>query len=254
MGITLIQLPTGKVEASGGTLTSPFTISGDLTIQKTEAGISLKNKNQGIHVFEAIADEAQNGIEKVIEDSGAEHTITDVDSLYTAAKKIFGVEVSIFHGSNYLSTFVLDGSTLDMSVDGTTPVEYFYTVLAGKKVKLTRGLLTIEDGATEFAPGDFGQIPGALANGLEVSITPFGESKVVLETWTTNRELRNTMFDFDNEFKQAGSYVGRWTFGRDVGDSGILLNVGDKFSITVQDNLSSLDHLSFRLKGSIEDI
>jgi hypothetical protein len=159
-----------------------------------------------------------------------------------------------FDESNYLSTFLLNGANEDMSVDGSTPVEFSYTVPAGKEAKLTRGFVTIEDGATEFSPGDFGAISGALSNGVEVSITPSGGAKVVLETWTTNREIRNTMFDFDNEFRTAGAYVGRWTFGKDLGNSGISLTAGDKFSILVQDNISALTYFSFRLKANIEDV
>ena len=159
-----------------------------------------------------------------------------------------------FDEDNYLSVFLLNSAAKDMAVDGTVPAEYFYVVPPGFKVKLTRGFITIEDGATNFSPGNFGAIAGALANGLEASITPSGGSKDVLENWTTNREIRNSMFDFDNEFKVAGANVGRWSFGKDLSNGGFSLAAGDKFSIIVQDNLSSLDYLSFRIKGNIEAV
>ena len=156
--------------------------------------------------------------------------------------------------SNYLSEFLLDSAAKDMAVDGTTPAEYSYTVIAGKKVKLARSFITIEDGASAFAPGNFGAISGALSNGVEVSITPSGGYKSVLETWTTNREVRNTMFDFDQQFKADGAYIGRWTFAKDLQNGGFSLAAGDKFSIIIQDDLTGLDYMSFRLKGIIEDV
>lgn len=158
-----------------------------------------------------------------------------------------------FDESNYLSTFLLDSAAVDMAVDGSTPVEYSYTVPAGKKVKFTRGFITIEDGVSAFLPGNFGAL-SALTNGLQVSITPDGGSEVVLELWKTNREIRNSMFDFDQQFKSDGAYVGRWTFSKDLHNGGFSLNAGDKFSIIVQDNLTGLDHLSFRVKGNIESV
>lgn len=141
-----------------------------------------------------------------------------------------------------------------MSVNGGTPVEFSYTVPASTTVKLTRSLITMEDGNTAFVPDNFGQLAGALANGVEVSITPSGGSKVVLETWTTNREVRNTMFDFDQQFRSNGAYVGRWTFAKDLQNGGFTLAAGDKFSIIIQDDLSTLDYLSFRLKGLTEPV
>lgn len=192
-----------------------------ISLEELESGISTNNKSQ--------------------------LNVTQYDSLGNELPRVFDED-------NYMSEFLLDGSTVNMAVNGTTPVEYSYTVPADTKVKLTRGLLVIEDGSTEFVAGNFGQISGALGNGVEVSITPSGGSKVVLENWTTNREIRGTMFDFDNQFKTAGQYVGRWTFAKDFADGGFTLTAGDKFSIIIQDNLSTLDYLSFRLKGVIETV
>ncbi len=159
-----------------------------------------------------------------------------------------------FNQDNYLSEFLLSGASEDMAVDGSiSAVEFSFMVPAARKVKLSRGFITIEDGNTEFTPSNFGQLT-ALSNGVEISITPSGGAKVILETWITNREMRNTMFDFDNEFKQAGAYIGRWSFGKDLGNSGYSLAAGDKFSFLIQDLLTGLDFMSFRLKGNIEDI
>lgn len=156
-------------------------------------------------------------------------------------------------GSNYLSVHLLAGAAVDMAVNGSvTPVDYSYTVPAGKKLCLNRLLTAIEDGTQAFIPGNFGA-GGALSNGLEISITPSGGSKQTLETWKTNREIRDTMFDFDQQFKSNGAYVGRWTLAKDVG-TGLTLTAGDVITARVQDDLSILDYLSIRLKAKIENV
>lgn len=150
---------------------------------------------------------------------------------------------------NYLSVHLLDGAAIDMAVNGTTPVIYRYTVPADTKVALHRGLLTIEHGAAAFNAAHFAALGAALGNGVEISITPNGGSKVILETWKTNRQIRDTMFDLDQTFKTAGVYTGRWTFTKDLNNNGLILNPGDVFDFKIQDNLSTLTYMSFKLKG-----
>lgn len=161
----------------------------------------------------------------------------------------------LYSQDNYLSVFLLDGVVKDMAVDGSiTPVEYNFTVPTDRRVKLSRAFITIEDGPLAFRPGDFGAISGPLANGVEVSVTPSGGSKTVLELWQTNREIRNTYFDFDASFRTDGQYVGRWTITEDFDGGELFLNDSDKFSVLIQDDLGPLDFMSYRLKGVILDI
>ena len=156
---------------------------------------------------------------------------------------------------NYFSTFLTYSGLSNMIVNGaSTPVDFAYTVPADTRIAINRGFLLFEDGAAAFAPAVFGALGGALTNGIEISITPDGGSKVVLETWTTNREVRGTMFDFDQTFKTNGVYTGRWTFTKDLNQNGLILNPGDMFTFKIQDNLSTLDYFGFRLKGIIQEI
>lgn len=151
-----------------------------------------------------------------------------------------------------ISQCLLDSSTVDMAVNGLSPsATYGYTVPEFSVFLLTRGLLVIEDGSVAFSPGNFGAIAGALANGVEISYTNKAKGKVIIDTWKTNRQIRDTMFDFDQTFKADGVYTGRWTFSKDLGSRGLMLYAGDKFEIKIQDNLSSLDYLSFKLKGNL---
>ena len=150
-----------------------------------------------------------------------------------------------------LSQYLLEGANISMAVDGTTPKTYGYTVANSEQLLLTRGLLIIEDGSVAFLPGNFGAIASSLTNGIEISYTTKAKGKVIVDTWKTNRQIRDTMFDFDQTFKSAGVYTGRWTFSKDLGSEGLMLYPGDKFEIKIQDNLSTLEYLSFKLKGKL---
>jgi len=201
----------------------------------------------------AIAGESLNGVARI------RITHTGIDSGYVVPASPVTqainfqkfAEVEIYTVENYFSEFLLDGSTIDMSVDGSiTPVEYSFTVPTDKRIRISRALLTIEDGNQLFKPEQFGRL-SELSNGLEISVTPFGGSKQIMETWKTNREIRNTMFDFNTQFRQDGQYVGRWSLAKDFSDSGLYMNEACKISVLVQDALQGLDFLSLRIKGRI---
>ncbi len=151
---------------------------------------------------------------------------------------------------NYLSTYLAYSGLIDMAVNGSsTAVTFSYTVPVDTRVALNRGLLTIEHGGAAFAPGVFGALGASLTNGVEISITPLGGAKVILETWNTNRQIRDTMFDLDQTFKTNGVYTGRWSFTKDLNETGIVLTPGDVFDFKIQDNLLTLSYFSFKLKG-----
>lgn len=149
------------------------------------------------------------------------------------------------------SQYLLEGVNVDMAVDGSTPKTYKYTVQPSEMLLLTRGMLVIEDGSVAFLPGNFGALGAALANGIEISYTTKAKGKVIVELWKTNREIRDTMFDLDQTFKSAGVYTGRWTFSKDLSSDGLELHPGDIFEIKIQDNLTALDYLSFKIKGKL---
>ena len=157
-------------------------------------------------------------------------------------------------GDNYESVYLLNGGSEDMAVNGTTPAVFSHTVAADTRFSFNRGLLVMEHGAAAFNASNFAALGAPLTNGVEISVTPNGGSKIVLELWKTNRQVRDTMFDFDQTFKTAGVYTGRWTLTRDLNEHGLVLNPGDVFAITIQDNLAAMDFFSFKLKGDKEVI
>jgi len=158
--------------------------------------------------------------------------------------------IKLNKATNYLSAYMTNAGEPDMAVNGGTPVTYSYTVPEGSTVEIHRLLLAIEHGTVAFVSGHFGALGAALTNGVEISVTNSGVT-TILETWKTNRQVRDTMFDFDQAFKTNGAYTGRWTFTKDLNAVGIELKSGDSFQVKIQDDLSSLDYLSMRLKGNI---
>lgn len=126
MGIILTQLPTGKIEATGGELSFNFTIDDHLSPKRTKNGVSLINDDsKGIHSFEPVSVDPTNGVEKVIEFSGIEHIITDQASLYEAVKLIFRSA-----GGTALKTLLLAISTANSQepVFLDTPVQIEFGV------------------------------------------------------------------------------------------------------------------------------
>ncbi len=167
------------------------------------------------------------------------------------------IPANIYFVQNYFGELLLDGSTIDMKVDGSvTPVEYSFTVATDKRIRISRAVLSLEDGNSSFNSADFGQIGGGLTNGVEVSITPDSGSPIVLTNWKNNRDIRNSMPVFRPQSAQmgmSGEYTGVWEIANILSaDTGLRLNDGDKFSITIQDDLTPLDFMSFMILGILE--
>lgn len=154
-----------------------------------------------------------------------------------------------------LSTYLVNETGgVNMAVDGSTnEVNYNYTVPVGKRLYLSRGFIEFEDGVVAFVSSDFGAISGGLTNGLLVSFVNGGVT-VNLENWLTNRQVRGTMFDFDQAFKSDGAYVGRWTFTKDIDGQDFVFEAGDVINFKVRDDLSSLDWFSFKIKGLLINV
>lgn len=170
-----------------------------------------------------------------------------------ATETLQKIQSEEFDETGYFSQYLLDSASINMAVDGTTPVIYSYTVPANRKLYLKRGFIVIEDGAVAFTPGAFGAL-SALTNGVSVGITPNGSARVEIENWKTNRQIRDTFFDFDQQFRTDGIYTGRWSFTKDLNGPGIVLATGDIIDFKIQDNLSGLDYLSFKMKGILKTV
>lgn len=150
---------------------------------------------------------------------------------------------------NFLNIYLMDGSTVDMVVDGSgTPVNYEYTVPANKRAQIHRVLIFLDD-TTAFGPNLFGGIT-ALPNGI--TITAGG---ILLATWQDNVDMVTTMHDFigfANLGKSDKSGSGRWSFSRTGG--ALTLAAGQTFTATINDAMTGLDNMRMRIQGHIEDV
>jgi len=159
----------------------------------------------------------------------------------------------IFFAFNYFSSYLLEGASDDMSVDGLgASVEFLYTVPTDRQIRITEGILTLESGQLMDSP-DFGDI-SALSNGVEIGVTPSGGSKVVFETWVNNRQIRSTMWKLNTTFKEDGQFFGYWSFKNILDGGALYLNEGDAFSFLIQDDLTNLAYMAFKIFGIIFDV
>ena len=146
-----------------------------------------------------------------------------------------------------LDQYLLDGSTIDMNVDGSsTPVDYKYTVPAGKSLTLERILFYMDD-ATAFSPTTFGGI-SALTNGVDVIIAG---STIV--NWKENEDIVCTCFDFvgyPNFGKESSSGAGRWTMRRSFGEP-LIVRAGEEVIFRISDNLTGLTHFRAHIQGRL---
>ena len=188
------------------------------------------------------------------------HLGTDLDYLVIATASNHPLVITpiilpeIFFGQNYFEQLLLDGATINMAVDGSiTPVEYSFTVPVNQRIRISRAVINLEDGNSNFDTDEFAALGSALSNGVEVSITHQGSSSNVLTNWKTNRDIRTSMSVFtplSDQPGQGGEYRGVWSIADILsGGKGLHLNDGDKFTVTIQDGLGALNFMSFTILG-----
>ncbi len=167
------------------------------------------------------------------------------------------IPANVYFAQNYFEILLLDGSTIDMAVDGSiTPVEYSFTVPTDRRIRISKAVLYLEDGNSNFDSGVFADLGSSLTNGVEVSVTPDGGSPIVLTNWKNNRDIRASMSIFAPQSEQTGKggeYRGVWDISNILSAGiGLRLNDGDKFSITIQDDLGPLNFMSFMILALLE--
>ena len=149
----------------------------------------------------------------------------------------------------FINAYLLDGSTVDMSVDGSSSnVTYKFT--ASGNVSIGRLILYMET-ATAMADDEFGDAT-ALVNGIDVIC-----HTTTLVNWKDNIDILSTMFDYidaGSAFGKTGRVLtGRWTFWKaDDSMRGLLLEDGQEFKAVIKDNLSTAPTtLRMRVQGIV---
>jgi len=149
--------------------------------------------------------------------------------------------------------WLLNASDREANVDGSsTPVEFSYEVPDGSRFDATRIIVTIQDAGT-FDAELYGN-GAVLTTGVDVEVQRAnGQVSDLLDGFPikSNADWQALCYDFAYNDIGTGDNVGviRWTFEK-AGDD-LVLNQGDKFVVTINDNLTVLTGHRFMLQGSI---
>lgn len=140
---------------------------------------------------------------------------------------------------------------LEANVNGSsTPVEFFYTIPAGDTYDIARLLVYIKDSGT-FDADLYGN-GAVLTSGMEIKVERLGlPDQDLLDgvTIKTNAEWQSVAYDFSYNSIGSGDNVAsvRWTFAKS--GKPLRLEAGDRFVITVNDNLTVLKGHRFHVQG-----
>ena len=156
---------------------------------------------------------------------------------------------------------------LDTNGDGTgtknatgnyaaAATDFFIAPSTGERLYLARLIVLIEDGAAWFDSGDYGAIAGGLTNGVVPKWVRNGTTHDLTDgvPVTNNVEWAQLCYDVSLQTFGAGNsfLTVRWTFER-RGAGLVLASPQDKFSITLNDDLTELVKHRFQVQGYVID-
>jgi len=157
---------------------------------------------------------------------------------------------------NQLFVMLKDGSTVDMSVDGSiTAVSFQYIVPDGKVVFLTHAHILIIDGG--ITPTKFGGI-AALTNGLLVQAIDTDGSTVIADFTGDHAIFKNSDWHLlggseSETIAAAGDDVEEVSLSFSEESGPLLLTEGQCFRFLVQDDLSAITEMETMIEGDIFD-
>lgn len=148
-------------------------------------------------------------------------------------------------------------SEISLAVDGSTPVNFRYTVPSNYALELHGCLIGVLDGGHD--PSDFGFLSGSLTNGLEVKVFNSKDSALFdfLDGQTIQKNGDFAKLVGDEYFIHTGSTDDHqyftWDLPRQL-SSPLILFPGDYFNVKVQDDLSGLTDLWWILTGRLHKV
>lgn len=156
---------------------------------------------------------------------------------------------------DYIVGSLVDERSINLAVDGSvTPQVFEIAPPAGLKYELTRSINRMSFTSSSFTDVDFGDITNGLTRGVivqgDVESVIFGTSTRTIANWKTNGDMKDDMYDVDDNPKAGPSLSGqkgRWTFTR----AGVVFslhgNQGHKGRVIIQDDLAT-NLADFRVK------
>lgn len=151
--------------------------------------------------------------------------------------------------STPLYAYLKNGSSIEMNVDGTTPVEFTFTPTASCKIQ--RVNFVIVDGTIKY--GQFLGIASALTNGLLIEHRTKADATIT--NYTADAPIKTTE-DFGalsgvDAAVSLGvgddSFPVRWTLAN--AGSPLFMEAGEDFCVTVRDNISALSKFRAQVQG-----
>lgn len=151
-----------------------------------------------------------------------------------------------------LYKWLREGANIKANVDGSSVAKvYKYTVGAGDTLELERMIVFIKDTGT-FDADLYGN-GAVLTNGILVKVV-YADGSDDLDLLDglpikTNGEWQGLCHDFNHNKIGTGDEVAsvRWTFAKS--GAPLVLETGDSFQVTIQDNLTVLTDHRFQIQG-----
>lgn len=156
----------------------------------------------------------------------------------------------------FLYTFLKNGSSTDMHINASvTPVDFKYTMPAGKAGIVARVNIHIQDGSVD--PSDFGGIVGGVTNGISLKVYDSDDTELIdfmdshpvqiNSEWTHQAGVDM----FIHKGSGDDSLSVRWTISK-VGAS-LYLTAGQYIQVTIADDFSGITEFHIFIQGILAD-
>lgn len=159
---------------------------------------------------------------------------------------ISNIRANALRPGGYLSVRLANAasaSEYNLGVDGTTPVNFRYTVPTGYAAEIYECKIGLVDGSVD--PTNFGAIIGSLTNGLLVKVFDSGDTEKLdfldgdaIKTNGDFAKLAGVEVSYVSGAGEGHLYAS-WRFPNDAG-SPLVLYPGEYFNVRVADNISAL--------------
>lgn len=151
----------------------------------------------------------------------------------------------------FVYEFLKNGASADLNIDGSTPVNFTYTVPASKTLILARFNFALVDGSMTY--GKFGGLT-ALTNGLKLEILDTDGSTQLLDftgglNIKTNEDFACLAGVDAIAEPAAGDDFMPIRFTVNKAGAPMLVHEGQVIRLVVQDNLSALSHFRCMVQG-----